>query len=511
MSELEELKRKGWMSLLQAAVLGTTSILTALTPLVADDFNYAFSWSNGERLHDFMGVVYSVSAHRSFTNGRVFSHGFVQLFTLFPRWVFALCNGLVAAGLVWLLGRYLLRWCGKERPGLVALAVALLWISMPVFGQVFLWADGAPNYGWGLVLALAALWPFYLRYLGQESPGRWWRWLWQIPLAFVAGAWSEHISFSLMAACALLALTTWIRRRKFPPDLVALLLFEGLGYLYLMLAPSMLGGDKGRGRFSLASLGQLLRPVWDALDGLPAGKVLVPALLVLALAALVVLRIRAGRRRTLQIALTAAVALWALAVLGGAALALRRGGGLFGLVSYTPLVVLLALGCWLVPLWLCVRQGVGKDALLLPCLLFLGGLCSLPLFVFAAYLPARGCAATVFFSVLGGTLLAGKLRRGRGTTICAAAVALVFALCLAVGTADLLAVHRSELLRMERIEAARQGDGLALAPAYPARSRYSAQYGLADLDPEGYWPNDEMAKYYGIRQILREDPPESAP
>ena len=137
-SELEKLKRQGWMSLLQVAVFGAIGILTALTPLVADDFNYAFSWANGERLHDFMGVVYSVSAHRSFTNGRVFAHGFVQIFSMLPRWAFVFCNGLMAMGAVWLLGRYLLRWCGKERPGLVALALALLWISMPVFGQVFL-------------------------------------------------------------------------------------------------------------------------------------------------------------------------------------------------------------------------------------------------------------------------------------------------------------------------------------------------------------------------------------
>ena len=43
---------------------------------------------------------------------------------------------------------------------------------------------------------------------------------------------------------------------------------------------------------------------------------------------------------------------------------------------------------------------------------------------------------------------------------------------------------------------------MLIAPLHPVRSKYSAQYGLADLNPEGDWPNDVMARYYGLKRAV---------
>ncbi len=482
------------------AVFAAIFFLTLLTPMVADDYNYAFSWATDQRVRSLGDVWDSMACHRSYTNGRVFAHGFVQLFTFLPRWLFALCNAAVSAGLAFLLQLYLQRGSGRPRPGLLLCTLALLWLCMPVFGQVFLWLDGACNYAWGLFLALGLLYPFYAAYLeGAQTvprPGQ----LLLIPLAFLAGAWSEHISFSLLAACFFVLLALWIRDRRFSWGLFALLFSGGLGYLYLMLAPSMLGGGAGRrGKLSPEAVLRLLRGLGDRLAFLPGGWKTALTALVLALAALILCLLRLGRRKTLGLLAAGASLLGLLAAAFLGLRILRAGGGLYGLLSSTPLSLALALCCFLIPFALALFRGAELRSLLFPGLVFLGGLCSLPLFVFASYFPARGAAAAVLFSVLGGGLLLASGRPGRGRRAAALLLTLLFALSLALGTADILAVHRSERQRQEQIREALLGDGIARVSPHPVRGKYSAQYGLADVTGTGQWPNDPMARYYGLK------------
>ena len=485
-----------------AAVFAAVFFFTLLTPMVADDYNYAFSWADGERVRNLRDVAASMGCHRSFTNGRVFAHGFVQLFSFLPRWLFAFCNALVCAGGAFLLHRILLIAGGRRRPGLLLCALALLWMGMPVFGQVYLWRDGACNYSWGLFLALALLFPFCRAWLGGEKlpPGRG---LLYLPLAFLAGTWSEHISFSVLAACFLLWVGLWVKQRRFPLSLFVLLIGGGLGYLYLMLAPSMLGGEQNRrGDLSPEAVLAVLRRADEMLAAVPGGKWTAFVVLLLALAALILSRARMGRRKTLTL-LGAAGSLTCL--LGTGLLSLRillAGGGVYGLLSSSALSLAVACGSFFIPLTLASARGVKGDRLLLAGLLFLGGLCCLPLFLFALYFPARGTAAPVLFAVLSGVLLLGELREGRGRKAAFLALMLCFALSLSLGTADILSVYRSELRRQEQIRLAQQGDGVAVAALHPVRSKFSAQYGLADLTENGEWPNDVMAQYYCIDRIL---------
>ena len=76
-------------------VFALTCFLTALTPLIADDFNYAFSWADETRIDSFRQIISSMEAHRIWTHGRVFAQGWVTLFMMWPRWMFPLFNALV--------------------------------------------------------------------------------------------------------------------------------------------------------------------------------------------------------------------------------------------------------------------------------------------------------------------------------------------------------------------------------------------------------------------------------
>ena len=451
-----------------AAVFAAVFFLTLLTPMAADDFNYAFSWADGQRVRNLRDVARSMSCHRNYTNGRVFAHGMVQLFSFLPSWLFALCNALVCTGGAFLLHRLLRDAGGRGRPGL-------------------------------LLSALALLQPFCRAWLGKALPGR--RLPLLLPAAFLAGAWSEHISFSMLAACFLLWAALWIRRRRFPLALFLLLVGGGLGYLYLMLAPSMLGGTQShRGTLSAEAVLTALHHLDELLAAAPGGRSAVIVAGGLVLAALLFGGVRLGWRKTLGLA-AAALSLGCL--LGAGILGFRsfRAEGVYGLLCSSELGLALACCGFFLPLSLALLQGAAREKLLLAGLLFLGGLCSLPLFMFASYFPARGAAAPVLFSVLSGALLLGEGKTVRGMKTAFLCLMLVFALSFSLGAADILAVHRSELRRQEQIRLAQQGDGIAVVSLHPVRSKYSAQYGLDDLTESGEWPNDVMAQYYGIDRI----------
>ena len=493
MPQMPKTKRAG-IGLLALTVFALALLLTLLTPLVADDYNYAFSWVTEERIRTLGDVAVSIRCHRIYTNGRVFSHGLVQLFSTAPHWCFALCNASAAAGQTLLLHRLLRR----TRHPLAATAGTwmLLWICMPVFGQIYLWQDGACNYSWGLLLALAMLNPFYDACVG-ERPLPLWKLLLSLPLAFVAGAWSEHISFSLLTGCALALLLAWHRARRFPARLTVLLLSGGLGYLYLVLAPSSLGGKSGR----VLGLGGLLARLEELLHRVPGGLWTLLGLGLLALAALALCLKKLGGRKTLGLGF-ALVSVLLLGVMGLMSLkTLRAGEGLFGLISAAALGLPAAYLCFTLPFTLALLGRTEGERLAFPALLFFSGLGSVALFLVASYFPPRGSAVSVLFAILGGAMAFDSLQLPRWKRAATAAVVLTFVLCLALGTADILAVHESERQRQELIRMGREADGTVIAPPHPVRSKYSAQYGLADLNPEGSWPDDIMARYYGLEQL----------
>ena len=60
-------------------VFAVMLVFNFVTPLLDDDFAYAFSFSDFERIESIKSIFPSMSAHRSLANGRVVSHFLVQL------------------------------------------------------------------------------------------------------------------------------------------------------------------------------------------------------------------------------------------------------------------------------------------------------------------------------------------------------------------------------------------------------------------------------------------------
>ena len=212
-------------------------VLSSMTPLVSDDYNYAYSFLDFTRITKISQIFSSMAAHRIRPNGRVFAHGLLQLFMMGPKVFFNLCNAANAVLLAWLFSCYFPHRRGARLVLLLAAGAMIIWNFSPAFGEDFLWMDGALNYAWSLSALLLFLWPFAAEYLELPYKRKPLDWLLFCVIAFVAGSYSENGSVSMLFAAFCLLLLVVIRQKKLPPFLLAGFLMAVLGFVWLMSAP----------------------------------------------------------------------------------------------------------------------------------------------------------------------------------------------------------------------------------------------------------------------------------
>lgn len=232
-------------------------LFSFLSPLMADDFSYCFSWADSSRIKGIGQIFSSMAVHRLNTNGRVFTHGIVQAVLIMPKAVFNILNALNALLLCVLFGRHF----GEDRKRRALLLVCgafMLWCFMPVFGQVFLWLDGSVNYSWGMSVFLLFLWQYTAAYLGIERRRSAARDILLLPLAFLAGAYSENGSIAVIFIALCLSLLILRREKRLSWQLIAGLVLACAGFIFLMSAPAM---HTRAGEFSLSAVANNVRTI----------------------------------------------------------------------------------------------------------------------------------------------------------------------------------------------------------------------------------------------------------
>ncbi len=230
---------------LYLAVFLVMLVLTALTPMLADDYSYCFSWADNRRITSPLQIPASMAVHRQLTNGRVVAHALVQLILLAPKAVFSVLNACLAVFLFLLFARYTRAENDKRRLLLLLLGALLLFNELPAFGQVVLWLDGAVNYGWGMVFFLLFLLPYAEAFLGRERKKSLFRDLAFLLFAPLVGAYSENGSLAMLFAALCLTLLTALREKRLTWQAPAGLLLGVLGYCFLMSAPATRGRSAG--------------------------------------------------------------------------------------------------------------------------------------------------------------------------------------------------------------------------------------------------------------------------
>lgn len=210
--------------------------LNCLTPYVADDYTFSFSYATGERLTGLWDVLQSQWYHYFHWSGRFIIKCLAQFFTVLPKGVFDLLNAAVYAGLGLVLHRLAQGQRQRFAPVVLALIYLSLWMVSPVFGQTNLWMCGSFNYLWATFFCTAALLPYALHFHRPLSPRRW-----LAPACLlgglVAGWASENTSAGLLVALVLCVGFFLWRDRKAPLWAWLGLLGALAGFALLILAP----------------------------------------------------------------------------------------------------------------------------------------------------------------------------------------------------------------------------------------------------------------------------------
>ena len=352
-TENREKQNMGLMFLI-FAVFAVMFTLSLLTPMVADDYNYAFGYADDTRISSLRQIWHSMYWHRKYLNGRVFAHGWLSLVLMYPRWVFAAMNATVASFFTWTTVRFY-----SDRGCLYAVRAAafvwlLLWVCMPGFGQVFFWTAGACNYFWGFAFAWFIIWRGEA--LEERGGKRWLRCVLLMIPAFVAGAWSEHISFAMLVALFLLGLVRWCREAVFPWRRLILLVSGSLGYLYLMLAPSsqlvrrLKSAGKPGGTGNLAKL----------IGSIPGGLA-IPALLLLLMSVFFLIAWKKRKLRQSGFILFLGMGILFAAAAIRYAVKSWNSGGIFELVSSSQVSFFLLLSIFFVCLAFAAEKEPGRE------------------------------------------------------------------------------------------------------------------------------------------------------
>lgn len=229
--------------------IGTASIfllmlaLNRLTPYICDDFTYRINFLTKEPLGSFWEIFPSMYAHSYKMNGRLVSHGLTQVFMLLDPMVFDVVNAALFTGTMVLIHRL----CGSKSVLLLTGSFCLLWLYMPVFGQVVLWQVGAINYFWSLTALVVFITPYLLRLKnGRTLLKKKWQWVSFCIYGFFFGWYNEIASFVgiCMVPC-LVILDVWMNRQKFEAFRLLPVASAVLGYLTMLMMPAQSANKSG--------------------------------------------------------------------------------------------------------------------------------------------------------------------------------------------------------------------------------------------------------------------------
>lgn len=240
MEKLKEVNRSRKYLIAAAALLFLfILLLNCLTPHVADDYGYMVSFYNQQWIKNPMDVVYSMYAHSFSMNGRIISHAFGQVFMIWPKPVFNLCNAFVYVALMLFL--YRAANFKHKRNLLLFIGICMsFWLFLPAFGQVALWQIGSVNYLWALLAGALYLSPFVYRFVYRRDPlPRLWQKALFCLFALPFGMYTEITSFiAMFLGAALLAASRVVKKESLKSWLVFPILIAAAGYLLLMSMPA---------------------------------------------------------------------------------------------------------------------------------------------------------------------------------------------------------------------------------------------------------------------------------
>lgn len=436
------------------AIFSFAYALNAATPMVADDFTFAYIFRTTMRVESIADILSSQWIFYLTRNGRIVGGFFAQLAVLVGKPTFNVLNS-VAFLLLVLLMYFNANGLRRTRISLLIGIPVLLWFALPSFGQSMLFVAAASNYLWLAVLVLTALLPFRIH-----------------------AQWPAAVPDSLLTAVAII-----------PLGVLAGFTNENVGPTVVLLMIAFLALYKRKG---------IPIPKWS-ITGTVA-----------ALIGAVMLVGSPGNYATLsEIGATAARPTFP--VLFDRFAAITHAIFLDNLFGLTTLFLLLSV------IVLDRRRASGRDSIVIGAMYLGAAFVATYAMVLSPFFPPRAWTGILVFAITGvgvaySALDFESVLVRRLVLLVLSAGVVMFAVKFAyVYTADLRVTARQWSERIALIEAEKaRGNLNVVVPPIEALTTYNGAYGIADLDTDpGEWPNADMARYFGLESIRAEVATES--
>lgn len=476
-------------------VFATLLLLNFLTPLTADDFFHFRNWADEDFIESAADVFESLAMIRKGHNGRVIAHFFAIVFLQLPKIVFNVVNAAVCMALFGLCLGFFKSGEARKDTLLLASFLAFIWVMMPAFGQVFLWLTGACNYAWAILMALLFVYPYFRAWMyGEEETNALVSTIYII-VAFVAGAYSENASFSMLAAAFCFMLLCFIRDRGLKWWMPVRFAVACVGFLYLMLAPSELGTKNAGGGSGI------VQKIAGLVGGAGIGVLALAAAALLLFAAVAIwLFIKHRRFFCLTGMLLCAAGTVGLVVL----FAPSVEGGLYlkaqALLSDVKISLVVLFGVYGFLLLLSLLRGVDAKTILAALVFGIAALASIAVFVFAIYFPARSACPAAFYTALADVLIISALWDMGGrkkVKMLSALLVLLFFAAFIMGGADICHTYVQNAEREAVLAESREsGQSETLLETIECAGKYSVVW------PREYANfNPGIAMYYGVPEV----------
>ena len=211
-------------------------LLNLKTPLLADDFYYAFVQGTNHKLANLVDVFNSQYTHYFNWGGRSIVHAIAQIFLLVGKPAFNIVNSIVYILLILLV-------CANvnvKNKYVFAISFVfvnlLIWFFVPEFGQDILWLVGGCNYLWGTFFVVLNLY-IYRKHLETPIANNLFKCIGMFILGFISGWTNENTSIAMIATIVMFMILYKIKKIKIPAWSIVGLIGGIIGCLFMLLAP----------------------------------------------------------------------------------------------------------------------------------------------------------------------------------------------------------------------------------------------------------------------------------
>ena len=213
-------------------------VLNRMTLMMVDDYRYSFSFVDAsERMRHLSQLVPSMKAHYLRMNGRLLTHGIVQLILMkCPQVLFDVLNTCVFCLLIFLMYQFIWkRFNRRTNVFFLVTIIAAVWAFVPAFGEVCLWLDGSCNYLWAVTFCLLYLYPLIV---DEDNQGSLPFQIVYVLLGFVVGGISETATMGVIGAFVLhFIFDRLVAHRKTPWWKIVPVLTMLPWYIYMISSP----------------------------------------------------------------------------------------------------------------------------------------------------------------------------------------------------------------------------------------------------------------------------------